>query len=249
MKLAEVQIACIRRYAAKLHDIPIFLATELTPADSIVDRILNIHNVHYIKLQQDESGFIESRIAAVKYLPSDYELVLPLQEDFWLDRAPDYEALEQAVKIFRSDFRVKSIRLMPSPGPQPSDLIYKDSWRILSEKDQYRFTFQATMWNASMYIKFLEKVLLSASKDFKDSGLVESEWARYCIRTNVAENSKGQDIFYRICMDSGNLHLSIKRDHVYPNAVFLAPWPYRPTAVVQGKLEPWAEEFMKREGF
>ena len=123
MKLAEVQITCIRRYAVALNDIPIFLATELTPADPVVDRILNIHNVHYIKLQEDESGFIESRLAAVNYLPSDYELVLPLQEDFWLDRAPDYKLLDEAVKIFRTDSNVKSIRLMPSPGPHDSDLV------------------------------------------------------------------------------------------------------------------------------
>ena len=249
MNLAEVQITCIRRYAAALNDIPIFLATELTPADPVVDRILNIHNVHYIKLQDDESGFIESRLAAVNYLPQDYEIVLPLQEDFWLDRAPDYILLDQALKIFHTDSKVKSIRLMPSPGPDTSDLVYWNQWKVLSRGDKYCFTFQATMWKASMYSKFLEKVLTSASKDFKDSGLPDTDWARYCIRVNVAENTKGQDIFYSTCMDSGNLHLSIERVHNYPNAVFLAPWPYRPTAVVQGKLEPWAQEFMKREGF
>ena len=248
MKLAEVQITCIRRYAVALNDIPIFLATELTPADPVVDRILNIHNVHYIKLQEDESGFIESRLAAVNYLPSDYELVLPLQEDFWLDRAPDYKLLDEAVKIFCTDSNVKSIRLMPSPEPDESDLVYWNQWKVLSRSDKYRFTFQATMWQRSMYSKFLEKVLTSASKDFKDSGLPDTDWAIYCIRVNVAENTKGQDIFYNICMDSGNLHLSIERVHNHPNAVFLAPWPYRPTAVVQGKLESWAQEFMKREG-
>ena len=56
MSLAEVQITCIRRYATALDDIPIFLATELTPADPVVDRILNIHNVHYIKLQDDDKN-------------------------------------------------------------------------------------------------------------------------------------------------------------------------------------------------
>jgi hypothetical protein len=30
--------------------------------------------------------------------------------------------------------------------------------------------------------------------------------------------------------------------------VYLSPWPYRPTAIVQGRLEPWAAELGKREG-
>jgi hypothetical protein len=29
----------------------------------------------------------------------------------------------------------------------------------------------------------------------------------------------------------------------------LCPWPYRPTAIVKGRLEPWAEELGRREGF
>jgi hypothetical protein len=251
MPVAEVQIACIRRYAKELDYVPIFLATELAPSDLTVDRILNIHNVHYIRLQQEESGFIESRLAAVNYLPREYEIVLPLQEDFLLDRSPDYVALNEAMKIFKMNSYVKSIRLMPSPGPVESDAKYKDDskWRILSDCDTYRFTFQATLWRSQDYTKFLEKILMSASKDFKDSGQPDSQWAKYCIRANVAENEKGQEIFKTLCMSPTSIHLSVERPHTHRNAVFLAPWPYRPTAVVQGKLEDWAKEFIAREGF
>jgi hypothetical protein len=251
MPLAEVQIACIRRYAKELDYVPIFLATELAPSDSTVDRILNIHNVHYIRLQQEESGFIESRLSAVNYLPREYEIILPLQEDFWLDRSPDYVALNEAMKIFKMNSYVKSIRLMPSPAPVESDAKYKDDskWRILGDSDTYRFTFQATLWRSQDYTKFLEKILMSASKDFKDSGQPDSKWAKYCIRNNVAENEKGQEIFKTLCMSPTSIHLSVERAHTHRNAVFLAPWPYRPTAVVQGKLEGWAKEFMEREGF
>ena len=87
-----------------------------------------------------------------------------------------------------------------------------------------------------------------ASKGFQESGLPRTDWAKYCIRANVAENLKGQEVFSEF-MGPSQLHLSIEREHMNKNAVYLAPWPYRPTAVVLGSLEPWAKEFANREGF
>lgn len=245
MQLVEVQVTCIRRYARKLASVPIFLATEMTEADPRVKRVLTLENVHHICLQQSESGFLESRISALDYM-QDFDYVLPLQEDFWLDRAPD---MNEALSIIRSDLRVQSIRLMPSPGPHVNDETYKGLWKILSNYDTYRFTFQATLWRSAAYVEFLKAILESAKAEFECSGLQQADWSKYCIRVNVAENLKGQDIFSRVCMRPDKLHLSIERRHAAQNAVYLCPWPYRPTAVVQGSLEPWAKEFAAREGF
>ncbi len=247
MPLVEVQVVCIRRYAKELVDVPIFLATEMSAADPVVSRVLELENVHLISLSDSESEFLESRVAAFKYLPEDYDFVLPLQEDFWLDRAPDYVALKEAVDIMSSDSAVQSIRLMPSPGQHESDLIYKGRWAILSDKDTYRFTFQATLWRREIYVEFLEAVIQSGMADYGLSSY--TNWSKFCVRVNIAENAKGQAIFKEVCMSNGKVHLSVQREHKGANAVYLAPWPYRPTAVVQGNLEPWAKEFMGREGF
>lgn len=249
MQYAEVQIACIRRYAHKLHSVPIFIATELRPTEgSCLESILSYRNTHHMVLESEESGFLESRLAGIGYLPDQYDFVLPLQEDFWLDRAPDYLRLDEAVNILKDDSKVKSLRLMPSPGPHQDDIVYKGPWRVLGKYDAYKFTFQATLWRVEMYKKFLERILMTASKDFHESGLPSTDWAKYCIRVNVAENLKGQEIFSEF-INANSLHLSIERESKNKNAVYLAPWPYRPTAVVQGSLEPWAKEFAKREGF
>jgi len=215
---------------------------------SHLESILSYRNTHHIALEQEESGFLESRLAGIGYLPDEYDFVLPLQEDFWLDRAPDYSRLDEAINILRADPKVKSLRLMPSPGPHQDDIVYKGPWRVLGNNDTYKFTFQATLWRSSTYKKFLERILKVASKDFHESGLPPTDWAKYCIRANVAENLKGQGIFSEF-MNANSLHLSIEREHQNKNAVYLAPWPYRPTAVVLGSLEPWAKEFAKREGF
>ena len=250
MHYAEVQIACLRRYALKLDSVPIYIATEERPTHgSCLQRILRNKNTHHISLQQEESGFLESRLSGITYLPDNYDFVLPLQEDFWLDRAPDYKVINDAINILVADMRIQCVRLMPSPGPHPEDEFYKDDWLILGIKDEYKFTFQATLWRRDSYIKFMEHILKIASKDFHSSGLPSTDWSKYCVRVNVAENLKGQKTFSEMCMGPNKLHLSIKRSHDSPNAVFLAPWPYRPTAVVQGSLEPWAKEFAKREGF
>lgn len=246
MPLVEVEVVCIRRYAKELSDVPIFVATEMTPSDRILSRILEVENVHLISLSNEESDFLESRVAAFKYLP-EYDIVLPLQDDFWLDRRPDYRALNEAVEIMISDHTVQSIRLMPSPGPHESDLTYQgnEAWKVLSSLDTYRFTFQATLWKREMYIEFLEALIKSGKDEFSKSQY--DNWSKFCVRVNIAENAKGQALFKELCM--GSVHLSVQREHKGPNAVFLCPWPYRPTAVVQGTLEPWAKEFLVREGF
>ena len=244
MPLVEVEVVCIRRYAKELSDVPIFVATEMSPSNPILSRILELENVQLVSLSNDEADFLESRVAAFKYL--DYDIVLPLQDDFWLDRRPDYKALNEAVEIMTSDPKVQSIRLMPSPGPHESDVTYKGQWSILSSLDTYRFTFQATLWKREMYIEFLEAVIESGKREYAEYALT-SNWSKYCVVVNIAENAKGQALFKELCMNS--VHLSVKREHRGPNAVFLCPWPYRPTAVVQGALEPWALEFMVREGF
>ena len=250
MPLVEVQVVCIRRYAKELSEIPIFLATEVLPSDPVVARVLELSNVHLISLSDTESDFLESRVAAFKYLPEEYDFVLPLQEDFWLDRKPDYIALKEAVDIMSSDLAVQSVRLMPSPGPHESDLPYKGIWKILSERDTYRFTFQATLWRREPYIEFLEAVIESGKGEYVEyanSKVTGISWSKFCVRVNIAENAKGQALFKELCM-CHNKHLSVQREHKGANAVFLCPWPYRPTAVVQGSLEPWAKEFMEREG-
>jgi hypothetical protein len=65
---------------------------------------------------------------------------------------------------------------------------------------------------------------------------------------NFAENADGQRFFWKFSHARGDVHLAWVRAGPWSNAVYLSPWPYRPTAIVQGKLEPWAAELGKREG-
>jgi len=251
MSLAEVQITCLRRYAPQLITVPIFLATELTMNHPIVKRILLLPNVQYVSLNSSDADFLESRIAAMEYL-SFFKFILPLQEDFWTDRCPDLLRLNNALDILRSDDQIQSIRLMPCPGPSRNDINYSanSEFKIIGHQDTYRFTYQATLWRPEVYTAFLKTVKNRALPEYNKLDVEKRPpWSSYCVRKNVAENLEGQQIFMDLFMTPKSIHLSIDRPLAHPNAVFLAPWPYRPTAVVHGLLEPWAKEFAQREGF
>ena len=250
LPLVEVQLTCLRRYSPELISVPIFIATEVLPSDPHLQRVLQLPSVHYLSLKKEDADFLESRIAAVEYL-SFFKFILPLQEDFWLDRSPDYLQLFDALDILRTDSKVQSIRLMPCPGPHSTNQQYRSIpyWKVLGSMDMYRFTFQATLWRPDTYISYLKDICKIGKVEYEELNDSVLSWSAFCVRKNIAENSNGQELFLSKYMTHDRLHLSIDRTLSHPNAVYLAPWPYRPTAVVKGILEPWAKEFAIREGF
>lgn len=69
---------------------------------------------------------------------------------------------------------------------------------------------------------------------------------KLAIKVNIAEIMRGQEILFSL--GKGKIHLAWPREGSHPNAVYLCPWPYRPTAVVRGNLESWAVDLANREG-
>lgn len=247
--LLPLHIGLIHRYASTLlQRWRIYVATEV-PGHPICKE-LEKQGVHILSLPAEKSGFLASRAAAIEMLPSEIDFVIPIQEDFLLERFPDLVAIEESYSILFSDSNVSSIRWMPCPGPAESDAQYlNERWRILSsEKDSYMFTFQATLWGRSEIEKWYTTLVMQFQKDYP-STLSEEERRVAEIRANYAENARGQAYFKEWMCTDGKIHLAWKRIHKFANAVYLSPWPYRPTAVVGGRLEPWAIELGKREGW
>lgn len=247
LPLVEVQLTSIKRYAASLLKYQIFVACDSNSQFHLYNFPIDVVK---IPLLPDESGFIESRIAALEYIQDgdpSIENVLLLQDDFWIDR-PVVESEWNAALAYLKKPEVKSVRLMPCPGPAGAINEWEPFARI-TDQDQYKFTFQAGLWKINCLVEFFKEVLASAKAEFSMYKLPEKDWSKFCIRHNVAENVGGQDIFKRVCMSQGQIHLAIPRRGNHSGAVNLATVPYRPTAVVQGSLEKWAKEFAIREGF
>ena len=242
--LLPLQLTLLRRYAPSL-EWPVYFATEV-PEHPIAKQLETEFNVKILVLPEEKAGFLESREAALRLLPSEILYVLPLQEDFLMDRTPDYKSLLGALFILDTDRTVSSLRLMPCPGPHESDPLYtkEKPWRILGPQDIYLFTYQATLWRKMDIVTYYAKLLSSIQKDFGDKTDAEKKYV--ALTSNIGENHYGQKLLRECLKDT--LHLAWPRAHQNSNAVYLCPWPYRPTAVTRGRLENFAAELFQREG-
>jgi len=237
--LLNLHITLLHRYAPSLAW-PIYLATE-------APELVSLSNVTVLTLPKNKAGFFESREAAVAMLPDTIKYVFPIQEDFLLEGRPMEKEIAEALNILDTDPKVMSLRLMPCPGPNVLDVSYKPIplWKILDFDVEMVFTYQATIWRRTPYQTFMKSLL------HKIDHLDERQKIVAAIKVNIAEIAEGQ-MLLRNCLkplaqEKEQLHLAYPRAYSHPNAVYLCPWPYRPTAVVRGVLEQWASELAKRE--
>jgi hypothetical protein len=240
--LLDAFFGLLRRYGEAVKW-PVYFATEVVN-DPTVKVICKKYNVRILELAADEADFLESRLAAVSKLPSEIKYVLPLQEDFLLERpGVDEKALTNAFEILDADDQVQSIRLMPCPGSSAKEGFW-GVWKKLLN-DDLQFSYQATIWRRGLYTDFMRSLVRQGHEQYPE--LNGADWNKYCVSINPAETFPGPQMLKTLA--PSGVHLCWPRKGVWANAVFWCPWPYRPTAVVKGELQPWATELIRREGF
>jgi len=241
--LLPLHLLLLRRYAPTCQW-PVYLATE-EPTHPTLSELEEKYNIIVVELTQDESGFLESRAASIRKLPPHIQYVLPMQEDFLLERFVDRQTIEKSIQLLDTDISNASVRWMPCPGPVDTQP-FVDNFALITEKDTYKYVFQATLWRRTILEEWFCKLVEDFNSEFPLT-LPMRERMFHQIRANYAENQKGQEKFWS--WFSHYRHLAWIRAHKAPNAVYMSAWPYRPTAVVNGKLEGWAIEMAKREGY
>jgi hypothetical protein len=237
--LLRLHLTCLNRYSGKMVW-DVFLATEEPEHLTIKQLCEEFSYLKILSLEKKDAGFLDSRLAAVQALPARYDIVFPIQEDFLLEARPLWHIFKEAIDILRKDTTVHSIRMMPCPGPKTNVSYEGTLWKVLEKgKGDMLFSYQATLWKRSTYTKFLEHLITP----MRDAGVPSAQRKKIEIHDNIAEIEPGQQLLASF----GGIHLACPRDGPQPNAVYLAPWPYRPTAIVRGKLQNWAEELAERE--
>jgi len=236
--LAVISVQLIRRYAPDIKW-PLYVAT--TGLSEKEEGVLKTLAVHYVNQTEEENtDFIESRIHSLRFLQNHYSSVLLLQDDFFLDRNPLYTKLYESVKLVEKG--VSCARLMPCPGPTGEALEQSSEWKWIQEDAPYLFSFQAGLWSLPWLIEFFEEMVKESLLDFPKYKCKKNH---YWLTVNPCETAIGVSV----CKRLGYKAVGFGRAGPWSNAVFLSPWPYRPTAVEKGVIQPWAKEMIKREGF
>jgi len=248
--MLPLHFALVRRYALFMEH-SLYFATEV-PDHPICKALVKDYDVTLIPLKEEESGFLESRAAALRQLAlmGKYLYVLPMQEDFLIDRPADFGALTEATSMLEAaKGLIASVRLMPCPGPRGALIESRVGWAgIQSATDEYGFTFQATLWSLDACSLWYTSLCERLEKEYPRAETPEDQRRYVEVRTNFAENADGQRLFWEFFAKRKQIHIGWIRAGPWANAVYMSPWPYRPTAIVQGRLEPWAAELGKREG-
>ena len=239
--LLRLHITLLKRYA-KYMKWPVYIATE-EPNHFFIKEIQTLFpDVSILPLTQEQEGFLDSRAAACSLLPAEIKYVFPIQEDFLLEARPLWGVFEHGLKILDRDSNVQSLRMMPCPGPRGKKTYNGTEWKVLQfGLDDYLFTYQATVWRRSAYQEYMDRLC----SYLNSMNLSQKEKNKIAITDNIAEVKFGQELL--VSMDEAALHLAWPREGEHPNAVYLAPWPYRPTAVVRGRLMDWAVDLAARE--
>ncbi len=237
----------LRRYSGGL-DWPIYLATEVPGDPAIVSAVVR-HKLQLITLQTKSADFFSSRFSAIDSLPSEIQYVLPIQDDFFVERPGlNVSALEDAVRLLELYPELQSFRLMPCPGAKGTETLPSSNWRILKpELGDMLFCYQATIWRRETYRSFMLAMIRLTEEACGEAKPGSVEWSRYAVDMNPAETQIGQDALQRVC--DGGIHCCWARVGAWANAVYQCPFPYRPTAVVKGVFQGWAKELLQREGF
>jgi hypothetical protein len=250
--LLPLHFALLNRYGgAQGRVLDKALATE-EPDHPIVKRVEREFDVRIIPLKKEDAGFLDSRRAALAALDAEgkWDYVLPVQEDFLMDRTPGWNWIENGATFWlEPKHKVASVRLMPCPGPQREQADAAAWWELFEGWDTYGFTFQATLWRLDACLDWYTLLCRELEAAWPVATTASAKRIEVEVRGNFAENPDGQQLFWKWSRSAGWRHTAWRRAGPWSNAVYMSPWPYRPTAIVKGRLEPWARELAEREGF
>jgi hypothetical protein len=220
--ILRTHFGLLKRYAKDLEWLTVIATQE--PENTNITEVQKEFRLTVISLDTSESDFWKSRLEASRKLPNTIKYVLPCQEGFLLERPGiDWSALDDAFAILDKDVNCKSVRLMPYPDPNDFERYYGPFVKL--HNDDTLFTLEATLWRRTAYEQLLETFICSPNTKDDYQKVITS------------------------LFPIPAFHLAYPLYGSFANAVYLSPFPYRPSAIINGMLQPWAIELAERENY
>ena len=182
------------------------------------DYLKDKYNINVEKLEKD-LGFLEGyRYLCNKYRNKYHNFIL-LQDDFLIERSVNQPLISKYEKIMYENENIGFIRMMPSPGPKGERKMFGDiELGKIRKKENYSFSYQTSVWNLDYFYDF------TAPSKFRWDDL------------NMSRKMRTDR--------SGKENWGFIRPFKEWNAVYESPIPYRPTAILKGKVMDWAKHLI-----
>ena len=178
-------------------------------------------NVYEVK---KDIGFLEGYKYILDQVKERHNYGIILQDDFLIEKPVNNDLIKKYIEILNENKEVGFIRTMPCPGPKGQKINFGDiELGEINKLEDYSFSYQSTIWNINYFLEF---------SNIQNS----SPWISEITLAKKMRSDK-----------SGKKLLGFIRPFKESNAVYESPIPYRPTAIVKGKLQDWAKKLLVRE--
>ena len=221
--------------------VPIYLS-----CDADLSRYRHVRGIKLIE-ESEDPGVLDVWVNLLKSIPHEYVLVM--QEDFIIENPVDNDLLLEIFRDLQRDRSIACVRLMPFPPGEGSRItLSKVPYTELTPEQDYSFSFQLTVWDRSVFIQFMESRIKKGRTKAKQLGWAKMDYRRPKPKPEVFQYFNpefyGFELFEQF---PDKKFLCIYSDHAMPESAQHAPIPYRPTAIEDGKVRRWAQDFLKRE--
>lgn len=171
--------------------------------------------------QQDKDiGFLEGYRYVCEQIKHKYRYFILLQDDFIIEKTVDRHIINSYEKIMKENSNIGFIRTMPCPGPKGEQKKFGNiELGKIDKQENFSFSYQSSIWNIDYFLNF---TVIPKN----------NPWSGEIFLANKMKSCKEKENWGFI--------RPFKESH----AVYESPIPYRPTAIVGGKLTDWAKKLI-----